>query len=266
MSEERVPIEPQGHRVVETHFIRSAFPGAGAIRPLTREEAQTLARRFLESSRGSSEIERALREHSLIPMVSRAVGFAPYSRNLNRSKGLVIVPCTPINPDSTIVGGIGLSEGEPASGVVVHLQKMQVVGFTTYDMMGGKLVPREFTTKQLVAQGHRAFTETEYPREKEPRDLTIDTSASIATDAYKVLLFDEQSTMVHSATDLRALAHNTPIVSAIAELQYTRLEGLTSSPGTSCCSCCCCCWGSCSSCSAVSTRYVKSGYRIPEHS
>ena len=261
MADEREESLQAARPVIETRFIAAAFSGVPAVRALTPEESQICARRMLADAKGAKEIDNAMRQRGLVGMVSRARAYTPHSRTRGCTKTVVVVPYTSTDPDATVVGGIGVSEGEPVSGIVVELRGTQIARFTTLDMIAGALVEREISAKELIAEGPRRFVEDQYPRGALPRDLTIDTSASIASDAFKVLLFDDHSLMVHTQADLRKLVFNAPLVSAIAELQYMRLEGLTTSPDGSCCCCCCCCWGSCSSCSAVSTKYVNESYR-----
>src|SRR5208337_4669647 len=194
---------------------------------------------------------------------SRAVAYAPFSKARSGPKLVGVVPYAAADRESPLVGGVGFSDGEPASGVIVELRANKIAKIMTVDFIGGKLVERTMAAEELIEEGPRKFVEKNFKRGSLERELTVQTSAGIATDAFRALLFDEHSAMIHSPSDMRELAYSAPLVSAIAELQYMRLEGITFSPDTSCCSCCCCCWGSCSSCSATSSRYVNQMYDWP---
>jgi hypothetical protein len=205
------------------------------------------------------EIDGAMRRRGLVRMSARARAYAPFSRTRGRPKVVTLIPSTPTDPKANIVGGVGMSEGEPANGVIATLQGTKVTKFTTLDFLEGKFSEREISVADLQAQPLERLVEERKRGSLEP-DLTIDHAGGAAVDAFRVLLVDEASTAVHSAADIRGLIHNTPVVNQIAELQFLRAKGLSASPDVSCCSCCCCSWGSCSSCSAVSTHYLNSTY------
>jgi hypothetical protein len=251
-----------GQQSIDARFICCAFPSATAIKALTPEEAGLVARRMLGSARGAKEIDREMRKRGLLPMAARARAYSPFSKSRASLKLVAIVPYNSTDADSDCVGGVGLSEGEPASGVVVDMRAGLIETVTTIDFIGGKIVERKISARELAQQGPRRFPEDEkFKRESLTPDIPVDTSTGMAADAFKVLLFDDHSSMVHSQADIRKMIHQAPLVSAIAELQYVRLQGLAMSPGESCCCCCCCCWGSCSSCSATSTKYVNQVYQ-----
>lgn len=253
--------------ILESNLLaRAASPGP-ALRAHSVEESQIIARRLYatdtskEGAGSAKEIDAYMRRHGLVPMMSRACAFSPTSRMTANTKQIAIVPYASSTPDSDHVGGVGISDGEPASGVIVELKANQIVSFITVDFLGGKLDEQRISTADLIASGPEKFVNRDYKREDVQRDLTQDQSSSVASAAFQALLFDQHSTMIHTAADLRRLVNNMPIVTAIAELQYMRLEGVTFSPSTSCCSCCCCCWGCCSSCSAVASHFVNESYR-----
>jgi len=225
----------------------STLRGEAALRTLTREEAQVAARRLMAESRGVQQVDGALRERHLLPMVSRARGYAPFSRATGRAKVIVVVPYSSPEREADVVGGIGLAEGEPASGVMTRLDDQRVVAVTTFDLLAGEFVTREFARDELLRTNLGDLRE-DLPRGEEPPDFDRTLSETIATDAFQVLLFDEHSSSVHTPDEQNKMVHDLPLVSSIAELQYLRLQGLSASPDVSCCCCCCCCWGSCSSC------------------
>jgi len=251
---------PNPGRIIETRFVMAALGDASAVRVLTAEEAQIAARKLLGGNDQAERLEAAMRERGLLPSTARARAYTPFSKVLGRSKLVVVVPYNSSDSKSSLVGGVGVSEGEPPSGIIVELKNLQIANIITLDVIGGELVINEISAKELIAQGPKPYVDTKYDRGNLERHLTADQSAVIAHEAFKVLLFDDHSSLVHSTSDLRELVHNAPLVSAIAELQYMRLEGITFSPDVSCCSCCCCCWGSCSSCSATATKYVNQFY------
>jgi hypothetical protein len=260
-------ISAEFRAILESNLLaRAASPGP-ALRAHSVEESQMIARRLYakdtskEGTGSAKEIDAYMRKQGLIPMMSRACAFSPTNRVTGNTKQIAIVPYTSPTPDSDQVGSVGISDGEPASGIIVQLKANQIVNFITVDFLGGKLDEQKIGTAELIASGPQKFVNRKYKRGNLPRDLTQDQSSSVAGAAFQALLFDQHSTMIHTAGDLRRLVHNMPIVTAIAELQYMRLEGVTFSPDVSCCSCCCCCWGSCSSCSAVSSHFVNESYR-----
>jgi hypothetical protein len=247
--------------LVVTRLIQIALPGASAIKALTAEESQIVARHLLTDAKGMKEVDLAMRRHGLVGMPSRARSYAPFSKTRGRTKHVAIVPYSSSDPDSKLVGGVGVSEGEAVTGTIVEMRGTQILSVTTLGIQGGKLVEEKILARELLAEGPQKFVNKRLQRGKLERDLTVDTSMAIAGDAFRALLFDEYSTMIHSPSDLRELAYGAPLVSAIAELQYRRQEGLVHSPDGSCCCCCSCCWGSCSCCSATSTKYVNEAYR-----
>lgn len=247
----------QPQTLIISHVLSSAFGHAPALRPMSAEESQVCARRMLETARGGPEIDEAMRSHRLVPVVLRARGYTPFSKAKGTPKAVVVVPYNSSDEKSDVVGGIGLSEGEPTSGVIVHLENQRVREFVTLDLIGGKLVQNKHSTKELIATPARKFADANLEREAGERHLTVDQSAGVAGDAFRMLIHDEYSRSKYTDSDVRRMVNDAPLVTAIAEMQYMRLEGLTLSPGTSCCSCCCCCWGSCSSCSAASSKYLS---------
>jgi len=225
----------------------SALRGESALRTLTAEEAQLAARRLMAESRGFEEGDRALRERKLLPMVNRARGYAPFSRASGKPKLIVVIPYSSPEREADVVGGVGLAEGEPASGVVTRLEDQRVTAFTTFDLLAGEFVARDFGREEVLGSNLEGLRE-DLRRGDERPDFDRTLPATVAADAFQVLLFDEYSSSVHTAEEQQNMVHDLPLVSSIAELQYLRLQGLSASPDVSCCCCCCCCWGSCSSC------------------
>jgi hypothetical protein len=224
-----------------------ALRGEAAVRPLTIEESQVAAKRLMAEARGFEQIDRALRDRKLLAMPERAHGYTPFSRVSATCKLIVVVPYSSPERESDIVASVGMSEGEPASGVLVRLENDRVAEFTTLDFLEGEFVTRAFRREELLENRPETLRE-DRSRGTEQADFEPATSSAIATDAFQGLLFDEHSSSIHSPSQQENMIHDMPLVSSIAELQYLRLQGLSASPDVSCCCCCCCCWGSCSSC------------------
>lgn len=261
---ERATPDPAGGTPAD--LVKLLAGGAGAasdalrsIKALPVEHAQLVARRALGEARGATEITQGLAKRGLLRGTDRARAFTAFSHTLANTKTITVVPFSHADKNSTQVGGMGLSDGQPANGVVVELDGTKVVRFTTLDFIEGKYSEKDFEVADLVSQGPEAHVE-DVERGAVAPHLTVDASTSIATSAFRVLVSDEHSMAVHTPAEVADFMHQLPVVSMIAELQYSRLRGLAASPDTSCCSCCCCCWGSCSSCSAVSSAYVNSAY------
>jgi hypothetical protein len=258
---------PSGGHEEETELTRllvsraAAACGGGmrSIKALPSEHAELVARRAVAESRGAPEIMKGLAERGLVRSFDRAKAFTAFSHTLANTKTVAIVPFSSPDKKSPLVGGLGMSDGQPANGVVVELDGTSVVRFTTLDFLEGEYSEKTFEVADLVAQGPEAHVEERERGAVEPH-LTVDASAHIATHAFRVLVTDDHSRAVHTAGQVGEFMHQLPIVSMIAELQYSRLRGLAASPDVSCCSCCCCCWGCCSSCSAVSSAYVNPFY------
>jgi hypothetical protein len=261
MSEVPEPTEVSGGalRAIEERLFARLFAGAPAVRALPHDQAQVAARKALAAARGAKEIEAAMRERGLVRGLGRARGYAPFSYSQGQPKMISIIPYTSPDEKSQYIGAIGLSHGEAANGVIVQVEGTRVTSFITLDFMEGKFSEREFGVADVIRGGMEKSVERKKRGDLEP-DISPDQTASIAGDAFRVLLHDEHSMSVHTTEELRALIHNAPIVTTIAELQHMRLRGLSASPDTSCCCCCCCCWGSCSSCSAVATTYLNNEY------
>jgi hypothetical protein len=232
---------------IEQRFVTMVFAGNPAVRSLMPDEARVAARRLEAETRGVREIDRMMREEGLVAVRRRARGYTPFSRKRARPKTVVVIPYNSPRRDSNLVGSLGLSEDELASGVIVRLEDARVESITTLDLIQGELTRREFSRDEVLTEDLHALRE-ELERGDEPPDVPIDTSTDIASDAFKGLLFDDDSTMIHGRQVQSAMFKDAPLVGRIAELQYRRLQGLTASPDVSCCCCCCCCWGSCSSC------------------
>jgi hypothetical protein len=244
-------------KTIEQRFLNSAYKSHPALRALSFEDAQALAIRATKEARGAKEVDNALRKRGLVSNVTRARGYTPFSPFTQGVHHVSVVPYTSPDPKSDLVGSVGISDGEPSSGVVVQLKDNQVINIWLYDFVDGKLVERTIPPDELMKSGPQKFNET-WDRGPANPNLRTETASAIAVDAFKSLLVDDYSSLIYSEEDVRQLAHVAPVISAISELQYMRHLGTPTA--NSCCCCCSCCWGSCSSCSATAATYVNNTY------
>ena len=176
-------------------------------------------------------------------------------------KTITIVPYHPKDRSQNITGSVGISEGQPASGVSVKLDGTAVASITTHDVLFGKLVVRTFSPEQLTG-GIRPLVERNLPRDQSVTpSISVEDAASLGDRTFRSLLAGERAQGVYSPEQVRGFLADAPMVRLIAQLQYARHRGLTMSPGNACCCCSCCCWGCCSCSSAVSSRYLSEKYR-----
>ena len=248
-------------QAIADRLLAGSFSGTPALRGFSGQDAHVIARAHFNNSRGSREVDEGMRQRGLVGMMARARTYTPVSHK-GKSKAISIVPYNSTNPQSNLVGAVGFSDGEPANGVIVELQDNAIVAFTTLDFMEGKYSERRLTAEEFTRGGPQKFVEERKRGNLEP-DIPIDSSASIATDAFKVFLQDEYASGLYSRDQVQKLYGNAPLAHSIAELQHLRMRGLSASPDVSCCSCCCCCWGSCSSCSAATSDYLNQRYYLP---
>jgi hypothetical protein len=244
-------------RQLQERFVAESLSGSPAIRPLPAEEAQAHAARALKETRGAKEVDEAIRGRGLAPMVVRARAYAPFSYTTGRVRMVCVVPYTSPDRTSPLVGTVGISEGEPASGVVVEMAGAAVTRATIYDFIGGRLIEKAVPAADLLRDGPKKFVER-WKREKVEPNLPAETAMEIGRHAFQTLLIDDFASIVYSEDDVRQLAHNAPVITALAELQHMRHLGVPTAD--SCCCCCTCSWGCCSSCSAVADSYLSPAY------
>lgn len=250
--------DPTG--TIHDRLLHATFTSNPALRAHTPEESLIIARDLLSKAHGIREIEAAMRQHGLISMPTRAKAYSPFSRKAAASRTLAIVPYVSSDPASTLVGGVGLNDidGEPASGVIVKLaNKTKVVEITTLDFIQGKLVTRTINAAELIEGGIEKFVE-DAPRAPTVPVHTSETAASVASDAYQLLIVDDFAKSIYTMGEIQLLAHNTPLISAIAQMQHMRHLGLPTA--ASCCCCSTCSWGCSCSSSAMASGYVNQAY------
>ena len=238
---------------VDERLLSQGFAGDAAVRALSAEESRLAAYQAHEEARGVKEIDERLRRFELQPAFDRAKSYAPFSRTTGRVRMISIIPYNGSQRDAKYVGGMGISDGEPASGVVVRMDGTKVAEIHLLDYIGNKVVERKIDPGELSQQSPRHLVE-DWKREPTTPNLPSSTSTAVAGHAFRSLLFDDYSALVYTGEEVRSLIYNAPIVSAIAQLQHMRHLGTPTA--TSCCCCCCCCWGSCSSCSAIASEFV----------
>jgi hypothetical protein len=246
--------------VIQDRFLQAAFTSNPAVRAHSAEESQIIARDLMSKALGAREIEAAMRQRGLLSMPTRAKAFSPFSRKAAAPRLLAIVPYVSPDPASNLVGGLGLndSSGEPASGVIVQLaDKTRVVEITTLDFIQGQLVTRTIRAAELIEGGLEKFVE-DVPRVPTDPVHTIDTSGLVAGEAYHALIVDDFARSIYTMGEIQQLAHNTPLVTAIAHLQHMRHLGRPTAQ--SCCCCSTCSWGCSCSSSAMASGYVNQAY------
>src|SRR5271166_801164 len=162
-------------KAVDQRFIGGAFKSDPALKALASHEAQALATRASAEARGFSEVDKALRARGLVQNMTRARGYTPFSAHKSGVRHVSVIPYTSHDPKSNLVGTIGISDGEPASGVVVELTKLQVTKIWTYDFIGGKLVEKVVPAAELIASGPSKFNDPG-PRNSTPANVASHTS------------------------------------------------------------------------------------------
>lgn len=245
---------------IQDRFLQAAFGGNPALRGHNSEESQLIARNLLSKALGIQEIEAAMRQRGLLSTLTRAKAFSPFSRKAVGPRTIAVVPYVSPDPTATLVGGVGLTdtEGEPASGIVVRLaDKTRVVEITSLDFIGGRLVTRTIPAAELIQGGLEKFVE-DTPRTPIEPVHTIDTAGLVSSEAYQALIIDDFAKSIYTAAEIQQLAHNAPLVTAIAQLQHMRHLGVPTA--ASCCCCSTCSWGCSCSSSAMASGYVNHSY------
>jgi hypothetical protein len=166
-----------------------------------------------------------------------AIGITPYSGH-----------------DLSREGGLSISQGGHAQGVIVEMKGTEIVAFTHLAVSGRQVVSSRHTTSELQAgRDERTIEDTHIKtfaerigkiKTAEPLiEIQPEQVRTLATVGYNALLSDSFAKTVHSANEINVLRGNSHIVAEIALFVLFRTQG------SSCCSCSCSCWGS-SSCSS----------------
>jgi hypothetical protein len=208
--------------------------------------------KLLETSNEAKAISAEMGKYGLEAQPERTHVFNVFSPESLASVAISITPFSSKNLSHE--GGLSISEGGHAQGVVVEMKKNEIVGFTHIALTGGKVVTSKHDIKELL-QGRpsgavadqyiKAFAEKvgKVKAAKPLVEIEAQQVRSLASISYNSLLGDDFSKTVHHENDITALRGNTNIVAEIGLFVLFRTSG------SSCCSCSCSCWGS-SSCSS----------------
>jgi hypothetical protein len=252
-----LPLDRQVFRLSSPRSFKNLKKGVGmtpdTVQYLGAEFGQRFFHKALESSKEAKAIYNEMVERGLQPQPERSHVFNVFSPQSLQSISISITPFS--NKDVTQEGGLSVSSGGHAQGVIVDIkERTQIVGFTHFAVTGGKVVTAKHDVKEL-SRG-RSSSELDERRIKEFAEKVGKVKAarplieieahqvrSLASIAYNSLLGDSFSKTVHNDAEVTALRGSTNIVAEIALFVHFRTSG------SSCCSCSCSCWGS-SSCSS----------------
>jgi hypothetical protein len=213
--------------------------------------------RFFAAAFSASEEAKAIAAEmakvgDLRPQPERTHVFNVFSPDSLKSVAVSITPFSSKNLEHE--GGLSLSQGGHAQGVIVDLKGGKIVGFTHYAVTGGRVVTSHHTTAELAGEGTsgslsdqqvQTFAERigKVRAERPLIEMQARQVRSIAGVSFNGLLSDSFSATVHSAAEIGELRGQSNIVAEIALFVLFRTQG------SACCSCSCSCWGS-SSCSS----------------
>jgi len=223
------------------------------VQHLGTEFGQSFFHKALEASSEAKAIYQEMVECGLEPQPERSHVFNIFSPKSLQSVPVSITPFS--NKDVTREGGLSVSSGGHAQGVVVDLaDRTNIVGFTHFAVANGKVVTSKHDIKELSYRDRkgelddrhiRAFAEKVGKIKAKEKLIEIEAHQvrSLASIAYNSLLGDSFSQTVHNEAEVTALRGSNSVVSEIALFVLFRTSG------SACCSCSCSCWGS-SSCSS----------------
>ena len=216
-----------------------------------------LGHRFFSKAYAASSEAKAISaemaKQGLEAQSERTHLFNVFSRDSLKSLAISITPFS--GKDLNYEGGLSLSQGGHAQGVIVELKNnTEIVGFTHLAVTDGKVVASKHSIKELGGRaagapadddGIKAIAEKVGKVKAAAPLLEIDTQQvrSLASISYNSLLGDSFSRSVHNEAEVTELRGNNNIVAEIGLFVLFRTSG------SSCCSCSCSCWGS-SSCSS----------------
>jgi hypothetical protein len=204
-----------------------------------------------EASEEAKLISGEMAKHGLQAQSERTHVFTLFSQESLKPLAISITPYS--SKDLSHEGGLSISDGGHAQGVIVDMEKNKIVGFTHLAVTGGKLVSSKHSISELTAGGHagdiseariKSFAEKVGKVKAAKPLIEIDARQvrSLASISYNGLLGDHFSAQVHKPEDIHELRGMSNVVAEIALFVLFRTEG------SACCSCSCSCWGS-SSCS-----------------
>jgi len=211
----------------------------------------------LERSSEAKAIYREMVGYGLEPQPERTHLFNLYSPESVQSLAISITPFS--SPELTHEGGLSISQGGHAQGVIVELEnKTEIVGFIHLAVRRGKVSASRHDVRGLAAAKSHTNPERRIQalarragKVKTARPLVeveAEQVRSLASIAYNSLISDQFSQTVYDESEIKALRGNTSLVSEIGLFVLFRTSG------SSCCSCSCSCWGS----SSCSSSYISS--------
>jgi len=211
--------------------------------------------RFFAKAFTASEEAKAISAEMLTaglkPQSERSHLFNVFSPDDLKGLGVSITPYS--SDDLTHEGGLSISQGGHAQGVIVEMKGPKIVAFTHLAAPGGHLVTSHHSVDELNA-GRTSDASVEHIKNFAERigkvraakpliEIQPTQAQTLGTVSYNALLGDQFAKTVHSAAEINALRGNSHLVGEIALFVLFRTQG------SSCCSCSCSCWGS-SSCSS----------------
>jgi hypothetical protein len=202
--------------------------------------------RSMELSDEGRMIQEAMERYGLAAQPERSHVFTVYSPDSRKAIAISITPFS--GKDQSIEGGLSVSEGGHAQGVVVEMEDNRLRSFTHYAIEEGSLRSDRFEADHLLElSAAKLAPEAGMIKTARPLvELNLRQVSSLSSLTFSNLLTDEFAQSVYSEEDVESLRANTQIVSEISRFVLLRTSG------SSCCSCSTSCWGSCSSsCSYV---------------
>jgi hypothetical protein len=220
--------------------------GANTVNHLGVEFGHEFFDRSMEGSEEGRAIQEAMEGLGLYAQPERTHVFSVFSQVSNKAIAVCVTPFS--GEDRSLEGGLSVSEGGHAQGVVVELKEARLVAFTHFALEGGSLRAERFEAEQLRKLNARGLSrEAGMVKSAQPLvELNLRQVVSMSSLTFSNLLTDDFAQSVYSKEEVRDLRANGPIVSDISRFILLRTSG------SSCCSCSTSCWGSCSSsCSSV---------------
>jgi hypothetical protein len=206
----------------------------------------------LEASTEAQAVHAELTRQGLEPQPERTHLFNTFSRDSFKSIAISVTPFT--TRDQSREGGISISQGGHAQGVIVDISdRTTITGFTHIAVSGDGVVTSTHGVGELRraqpgatdADMHiKALAEQagRISARKPLVEIEARQVRSLASISFNSMLGDDFSHSVHDEGEIMALRASTNIVAEIGLFVLFRTSG------SACCSCSCSCWGS-SSCS-----------------
>lgn len=209
-------------------------------------------RRVLDRSDDARAVSAEMERQGLEAQPERTQVFSTFSPDSLQSIAISVTPYT--SRDFTREGGLSLSEGGHAQGVVVDISdRTALTGFTHIAIREGEVVTSSHDIRELLEDrpdepGVDEFIRIHAEQAGKIRadrplvEIEARQVRSLAAISYNSLLSDDFAGTVHNEDEITMLRGNTSLVADIGMFVLFRTSG------SACCSCSCSCWGS-SSCS-----------------